>query len=140
MKQILSNLISNSIKYSNKNSEVNINVSYNNPVAVNGFNNPDTNMNKYRFDSGLDFGFGSDSGFDNNQSSSYGQSKDSSFNSTYYPAYIDNPLNKNVGGTEIPAVRQQSNYEQDRQKQILTEQNSPAPVMLGNEWSEFAPV
>ena len=115
---------------------ININVSYNNPVAVNGFNNPDTNMNKYRFDSGLDFGFGSDSGsgFDNNQS------KDSSFNSTYYPAYIDNPLNKNVGGTEIPAVRQQSNYEQDRQKQILTEQNSPAPVMLGNEWSEFAPV
>ena len=33
---------------------ININVSYNNPVALNGFNNPDTNMNKYRFDSGLD--------------------------------------------------------------------------------------
>ena len=26
---------------------ININVSYNNPVALNGFNNPDTNMNKY---------------------------------------------------------------------------------------------
>ena len=122
---------------------ININVSYNNPVALNGFNNPDTNMNKYRFDSGLEsgfgFGFGSGSGFGNN-GSSYGQSNDSPTNSVYYPSYLDNPLNKNVGGTEIQAVRQQSNYEQDRQKQILTETNSPAPVMLGNEWSEWAPV
>jgi hypothetical protein len=120
---------------------ININVSYNNPVALNGFNNPDTNMNKYRFDSGLDNGYPSSSKnrdckncFDNNDSIR------DSVNSTYYPAYLDNPLNKNVGGTEIPAVRQQSNYEQDRQKQILTEKNSPAPVMLGNEWSEYAPV
>lgn len=126
---------------------ININVSYNNPVALNGFNNPDTNMNKYRFDSGLESGFGfgfgsgsgSGSGFGNN-GSSYGQSNDSPTNSVYYPSYLDNPLNKNVGGTEIQAVRQQSNYEQDRQKQILTETNSPAPVMLGNEWSEWAPV
>ena len=114
---------------------ININVSYNNPVALNGFNNPDTNMNRYRFDSGLEssFGFG-------NNGSSYGRSNDSPTNSVYYPSYLDNPLNKNVGGTEIQAVRQQSNYEQDRQKQILTETNSPAPVMLGNEWSEWAPV
>ena len=116
---------------------ININVSYNNPVALNGFNNPDTNMNRYRFDSGLESGFGS--GFGNN-GSSYGQSNDSPTNSVYYPSYLDNPLNKNVGGTEIQAVRQQSNYEQDRQRQILTETNSPAPIMLGNEWSEWAPV
>ena len=57
----------------------------------------------------------------------------------YYPSYLDNPLNKNVGGTEIPAVRQQSNYEQDRQNQILTEKNSPSPIMFGDEWSEWAP-
>ena len=126
---------------------ININVSYNNPVALNGFNNPDTNMNKYRFDSGLDFDVNDDNRypssnrkgnckncFDNNDSI-----KDS-VNSTYYPSYLDNPLNKNVGGTEIPAVRQQSNYEQDRQKQILTEKNSPAPVMFGDTWSEYAPV
>lgn len=129
---------------------ININVSYNNPVALNGFNNPDTNMNKYRFDSGLDFNVDDNmypssnrrsrsnrnckNCFDNNDSIR------DSVNSTYYPAYLDNPLNKNVGGTEIPAVRQQSNYEQDRQTQILTEKNSPAPVMLGNEWSEFAPI
>jgi hypothetical protein len=126
---------------------ININVSYNNPVALNGFNNPDTNMNKYRFDSGLDFDINDknrDSSsnrkgnckncFDNNDSIR------DSVNSTYYPAYLDNPLNKNVGGTEIPAVRQQSNYEQDRQKQILTEKNNPSPIMLGNEWSEWAPV
>lgn len=126
---------------------ININVSYNNPVALNGFNNPDTNMNRYRFDSGLDFGID-----DNNRYSSSNRNgnckncfdnNDSirdSVNSTYYPAYLDNPLNKNVGGTEIPAVRQQSNYEQDRQKQILTEKNNPSPIMLGNEWSELAPV
>ena len=120
---------------------ININVSYNNPVALNGFNNPDTNMNRYRFDSGLESGFDFGSGFDNNRSSSYSQSRDTPTNSVYYPAYLDNPLNKNVGGTEIPAIRQQSNYEQDRQSQILNEKNSPAPVMLGDEWSgEWAPV
>jgi hypothetical protein len=122
---------------------ININVSYNNPVALNGFNNPDTNMNRYRFDSGLnnDIRYPHSNRkrdckncFDNNDSIR------DSVNSTYYPAYLDNPLNKNVGGTEIPAVRQQSNYEQDRQKQILTEKNNPAPVMLGNEWAEWAPV
>ena len=121
---------------------ININVSYNNPVAVNGFNNPDTNMNRYRFDSGLESRFGSgsfsDSGSCNNESS-YSQSNNSPPNSMYYPSYLDNPLNKNVGGTEIPAVRQQSNYEQDRQNQILTEKNSPSPIMFGDEWSEWAP-
>jgi hypothetical protein len=118
---------------------ININVSYNNPVALNGFNNPDTNMNRYRFDSGLESGFGSGSGsgFGNNESS-YSQSKDTPTNSVYYPSYLDNPLNKNVGGTQIPAVRQQSNYEQDRQNQILNEKNPPAPIMFGDEWSEWA--
>ena len=131
---------------------ININVSYNNPVALNKFNNPDTN--KFRFDSGLDFGLGSGldfgmgsgmgfgmgsgMGFDKDNGSCYKNNPD--LNSSYYPAYLNNPLNKNVGGTQIPAIRQQSNYEQDRQKQILTEKNSPAPVMIGNEWSEFAPV
>ncbi len=124
---------------------ININVSYNNPIALNKFNNPDTN--KFRFDSGLDFGLGSGldfgfgsggMGFDKDNGSYY--KNDPDLNSSYYPSYLNNPLNKNVGGTQIPAIRQESNYEQDRQKQILTEKNSPAPVMLGNEWSEFAPV
>ena len=126
---------------------ININVSYNNPVALNKFNNPDTN--KFRFDSGLDFGlgsglgsglgFGMGSGFDKDNGSCYNEN-DPDLNSKYYPSYLKNPLNKNVGRTQIPAIRQQSNYEQDRQKQILTEKNSPSPVMLGNEWSEWAPV
>ena len=127
---------------------ININVSYNNPVALNGFNNPDTNMNRYRFDSGLNNDID-----DNNRYQHSNRKRDckncfdnndsirDSVNSTYYPAYLDNPLNKNVGGTEIPAVRQQSNYEQDRQSQILTEKNNPSPVMLGDTWSsEWAPV
>ena len=131
---------------------ININVSYNNPVALNKFNNPDTN--KYKFDSGLDFGmgsgldFGMGSGMDFGMGSGMGFDKDNGscyknnpdLNSSYYPAYLNNPLNKNVGGTQIPAIRQQSNYEQDRQKQILTEKNSPAPVMIGDKWSEFASV
>jgi hypothetical protein len=122
---------------------ININVSYNNPVALNKFNNPDTN--KFRFDSGLDFGlgsgfgFGMGSGFDKDNGSCYNENNPD-LNSSYYPAYLKNPLNKNVGGTQIPAIRQQSNYEQDRQKQILTEKNSPAPVMAGNGYSEWAPV
>jgi hypothetical protein len=126
---------------------ININVSYNNPVALNKFNNPDTN--KFRFDSGLDFGlgsgfgsglgFGMGSGFDKDNGSCYNEN-DPDLNSKYYPSYLSNPLNKNVGGTQIPAIRQQSNYEQDRQKQILTEKNSPSPVMLGNGYSEWAPV
>ena len=28
----------------------------------------------------------------------------------------------------------------DRMKQILTEKNSPSPVMLGDSWSEWSPV
>jgi hypothetical protein len=110
---------------------ININVSYNNPVAVNGFNIPDTNMNKYQFDSGL---------FGSRNNGKYFDSIDDSINSTYYPSYLNNPLNYNVGGTQIPAIRQESNYEQDRQKQILTEKNNPSPVMFGDEWSEWAPV
>jgi hypothetical protein len=115
---------------------ININVSYNNPVAVNGFNIPDTNMNKYRFDSGFDNNL-SDG---NKENGKYFDSINDNINSTYYPSYLNNPLNKNVGGTEIPTIRQKSNYEQDRQEQILTEKNNPSPVMLGNEWSEWAPV
>ena len=60
-------------------------------------------------------------------------------------AYLDNPLNKNISGTHIKSVfdggvRHKSNYDGDRIKNILTEQNSPTPVMIGNKWSEFAPV
>ena len=119
---------------------ININVSYNNPVALNKFNNPDTN--KFRFDSGLDFGLGSGlgSGLGFGMGSGFDNENDPDLNSSYSPAYLKNPLNKNVGGTQIPSIRQQSNYEQDRQKQILTEKNNPSPVMLGNEWSEWAPV
>jgi len=121
---------------------ININVSYNNPVALNGFNTPDTNMNKYRFDSGLEdnMNYSSSSSYNNKKACfSNNDSIQDSINSTYYPAYLDNPLNKNVGGTQI-RVRPQSNYEQDRQKQILTEENSPVPVMFGDSWSEWASV
>ena len=120
---------------------ININVSYNNPVALNGFNTPDTNMNKYRFDSGLEDNMNSSSSSYNNKKACFSNndSIQDSINSTYYPAYLDNPLNKNVGGTQI-RVRPQSNYEQDRQKQILTEENSPSPIMLGDSWSEWASV
>ena len=134
---------------------ININVSYNNPVAVNGFNIPDTNMNKYRFDSGFDNNLSYDNkknekyfdsindnnlSYDNKENEKYFDSINDNINSNYYPCYLNNPLNKNVGGTEIQAIRQKSNYEQDRQEQILTEKNNPSPVMLGNEWSEWASI
>ena len=118
---------------------ININVSYNNPVALNKFNTPDSNLNKYQFDSGLNNNGSSSSSKNEKACFSNNDSIQDAVNSTYYPAYLDNPLNKNVGGTQI-GVRSQSNYEQDRMKQILTEKNSPSPIMLGDSWSEWASV
>ena len=120
---------------SNRNSEtinpININVSYNNnrPFTVNDFNNPEnekntqnmrdsggktTDINSYRFDDGCK------SGIDNT-------------NQNYFPAYLENPLNKNQ-----PKV--DDNYEMKMMKRILTEQNDPSPVLLENPWSEWKPL
>lgn len=120
---------------SNRNSEtinpININVSYNNnrPFTVNDFNNPDidknthngqesgkrtTDINSYRFDDGCK------SGIDN-------------INQKYFPAYLENPLNKNQ-----PKV--DDNYEVKMMKRILNEQNDPSPVLLENPWSEWKPL
>jgi hypothetical protein len=120
---------------SNRNSEtinpININVSYNNnrPFTVNDFNNPEndkntqnmrgsggktTDINSYRFDDGCK------SGIDNT-------------NQKYFPAYLENPLNKNQ-----PKV--DDNYEMKMMKRILTEQNDPSPVLLENPWSEWKPL
>ena len=123
---------------SNRNSEtinpININVSYNNnrPFTVNDFNNPEndrntqnmrgsvgktTDINSYRFDDGCK---SVNSGIDNT-------------NQKYFPAYLENPLNKNQ-----PKV--DDNYEMKMMKRILTEQNDPAPVLLENPWSEWKPL
>ena len=118
---------------------ININVSYNNPVALNSFSNPDNDINKYQLDSGLSSSNKNGGGGGGGVCFSNNDSIQDSVNSTYYPAYLDNPLNKNVGGTHID-VRHKSNYEQDRMKQILTETNSPSPVMLGDPWSEWASI
>jgi hypothetical protein len=120
---------------SNRNSEtinpININVSYNNnrPFTVNDFNNPEndkntqnmrgsggktTDINSYRFDDGCK------SGIDNT-------------NQKYFPAYLENPLNKNQ-----PKV--DDNYEMKMMKRILTEQNDQSPVLLENPWSEWKPL
>ena len=127
---------------SNRNSEtinpININVSYNNnrPFTVNDFNNPDidkntqhrmdsngkiTDINNYRFDDGCR------SGVDNmNQNQ----------NQKYFPAYLENPLNKNQ-----PRVDNNSrSYEMRTMKRILNEQNDPSPVLLENPWSEWKPL
>ncbi len=122
---------------SNRNSEtinpININVSYNNnrPFTVNDFNNPDndnnsqklpgssgrtTDINSYRFDDGC-MNRSVKSGIDN-------------MNQKYFPAYLENPLNKNQ-----PKV--DDNYEMKMMKRILNEQNDPSPVLLENPWSEF---
>jgi hypothetical protein len=123
---------------SNRNSEtinpININVSYNNnrPFTVNDFNNPEnerntqnmrgsvgktTDINSYRFDDGCK---SVNSGIDNS-------------NQKYFPAYLENPLNKNQ-----PKV--DDNYEMKMMKRILTEQNDPSPVLLENPWSEWKPL
>jgi hypothetical protein len=123
---------------SNRNSEtinpININVSYNNnrPFTVNDFNNPEndkntqnmrgsggktTDINSYRFDDGCK---SVNSGIDN-------------INQKYFPAYLENPLNKNQ-----PKV--DDNYEMKMMKRILNEKNDPSPVLLENPWSEFKPL
>jgi hypothetical protein len=119
---------------SNRNTDtlnpININVSYNNnrPLTVNDFNNPDidknmvngrrtTDINSYRFDDGCK---SVNSGIDN-------------INQKYFPAYLENPLNKNQ-----PKV--DDNYEMKMMKRILNEQNDPSPVLLENPWSEWKPL
>jgi hypothetical protein len=125
---------------SNRNSEtinpININVSYNNnrPFTVNDFNNPDidknthngqesgkrtTDINSYHFDDGC-MNRSVKSGIDN-------------INQKYFPAYLENPLNKNQ-----PKV--DDNYEMKMMKRILNEQNDPSPVLLENPWSEWKPL
>jgi hypothetical protein len=125
---------------SNRNSEtinpININVSYNNnrPFTVNDFNNPEnerntqngqesgkrtTDINSYRFDDGC-MNRSVKSGIDN-------------INQKYFPAYLENPLNKNQ-----PKV--DDNYEMKMMKRILNEKNDPSPVLLENPWSEFKPL
>lgn len=125
---------------SNRNTDtlnpININVSYNNnrPFTVNDFNNPDidkntqnngkqglktNDLNNYRFDDGC-MNRSVSSGIDN-------------INQKYYPAYLENPLNKNQ-----PKV--DDNYEVKMMKRILNEQNDPSPVLLENPWSEWKPL
>jgi len=125
---------------SNRNTDtlnpININVSYNNnrPFTVNDFNNPDidkntqnkqragqkpTDINSYRFDDGC-MNRSVNSGIDN-------------INQKYFPAYLENPLNKNQ-----PKVN--DNYELKMMKRILNEQNDPSPVLLENPWSEWKPL
>jgi hypothetical protein len=127
---------------SNRNSEtinpININVSYNNnrPFTVNDFdknthNERDlegrtTDINSFRFDDGCR------SGIDG-------------INQKYFPAYLENPLNKNqpkVSNNELnknqPKV--DNNYELKMMKRILNEQNDPSPVLLENPWSEWKPL
>jgi hypothetical protein len=125
---------------SNRNSDtinpININVSYNNnrPFTVNDFNNPEnerntqngqesgkrtTDINSYRFDDGC-MNRSVKSGIDN-------------INQKYFPAYLENPLNKNQ-----PKV--DDNYEMKMMKRILNEKNDPSPVLLENPWSEFKPL
>jgi hypothetical protein len=124
---------------SNRNTDtlnpININVSYNNnrPLTVNDFNNPDidkntqnrmesgrtADINSYRFDDGC-MNRSVNSGID-------------SINQKYFPAYLENPLNKNQ-----PKV--DDNYEMKMMKRILNEQNDPSPVLLENPWSEWKPL
>ena len=137
---------------SNRNSEtinpININVSYNNnrPFTVNDFNNPDidkntqhgwdsngkmNDINNYRFDDGCSSRI---SGIDNiNQSQKQNQ------NQKYFPAYLENPLNKNQ--PSVPSANDKgSSYEMRAMKRILNEQNDPSPVLLETPWSEFKPL
>jgi len=134
---------------SNRNSEtinpININVSYNNnrPFTVNDFNNPDidkntqhhmdsdgkiTDINNYRFDDGCRSRI---SGINNlNQNQKQNQ------NQKYFPAYLENPLNKNQPRVD----NNSSSYEMRTMKRILNEQNDPSPVLLENPWSEWKPL
>jgi hypothetical protein len=127
---------------SNRNTDtlnpININVSYNNnrPFTVNDFNNPDidkntqnrmgsgrtTDINSYRFDDGC-MNRSVNSGID-------------SINQKYFPAYLENPLNKNQPKVD----NDNNNYEMKMMKRILNEQNDPSPVLLENPWSEWKPL
>jgi hypothetical protein len=61
------------------------------------------------------------------------QNQNQNQNQKYFPAYLENPLNKNQ-----PKV--DDNYEMKMMKRILNEQNDPSPVLLENPWSEWKPL
>jgi len=96
----------------------------------------------------------------------------SSLNQSYYPGYLQNPLNKDQPGTHIKSIFDrnrklkrklnkqlkedtqedrkdlirkddnnwmQSNYEVTMLKNILSQPNDPAPVILESPWSQWAP-
>lgn len=126
---------------------ININVSYNNnrPYTVNDFNNPDTSLNsqlkmgkkpndinRFRFDDGCEKKNTVVSGIDDNDLSN--------INQKYYPAYLENPLNKNQPAVIKNKNMESSNYEMSMMKRILNEQNDPSPVLLENPWSEWKPL
>ena len=140
---------------SNRNTDtlnpININVSYNNnrPFTVNDFNNPDidkntqngrtgqrsTDINNFRFDDGCknnSISSGIDDMIQNNNKNPNKNSNQNQ-NQKYFPAYLENPLNKNQ-----PKV--DDNYEMKMMKRILNEQNDPSPVLLENPWSEWKPL
>lgn len=168
---------------------ININVSYNNnrPLTVNDFNDPNVDMNGLRnggnwnrqkkntptASSGMEENLTSQTPADGDDTllSPVNQTTVNTaladLNQRYYPAYLENPLNKNQPGVDVKSVfntqnyqnqlRQQklynqranrkilqrkphwtqSNYETTMMNKILSEKNDPAPVILDRPWSEW---
>ena len=86
----------------------------------------------------------------------------SNMNQRYYPAYLENPLNKNQHGTQIKSIFENqmeknrdanrndlirkgkphwthSNYESTMMNNILNQKCNPSPVLLNSVWSEWKP-
>jgi hypothetical protein len=168
---------------------ININVSYNNnrPLTVNDFNDPNVDVNGMRNGGNWDrqkkktptASFGMENNLTSQTPADEAGSLLSPVNQTtvntaledmnqrYYPAYLENPLNKNQPGVNVKSIfetqnyqnqlRQQklfnqranrqilqrkphwtqSNYETTMMNRILSEQNDPAPVILDRPWSEW---
>ena len=173
----------NDLENLNKNAinPININVSYNNnrPYTVNDFNDvakKNNDLNKYRFDDGrqkkntVSFETTTPSSLLNPVNNTTVNAALSDINQRYYPAYLENPLNKEQQGVDVksvfdsneyknnllkqkeanmranPAILQrkphwtQSNYETTMMKKILNQKNDPAPVLLDRPWSEWKPI
>jgi len=170
---------------------ININVSYNNnrPLTVNDFNEPNVDVNEMRngrngyWNRQKKKPLTASSETENNIITHTPADGDNTLlspvnqttvntaladlNQRYYPAYLENPLNKNQLGVDVKSIfntqnyqnqlRQQklfnqranrqilqrkphwtqSNYETTMMNKILNEKNDPAPVTLDRPWSEW---
>ena len=123
---------------------ININVSYNNnrPTTVNDFNDvarKNSDLNKYRFDDGhqkkntVSFATTTPSSLLNPVNKTTVNTALSDMNQRYYPAYLENPLNKNQQGVDVDSVFDSNEYKNNLLKQKAENMRANPQMQRGSK-------